>query len=1209
MESQEDDKITNILEIIKEYRGNNEFFKDNKLEDDTFKKLNEKNDIDNKKKYLRFTYNKIYIANKKPLADLMNILHFNEIEKSFNDEKEDDENESIKNKIKEHIKNNPSINFDDYINKLEFYDSEEKIEEVISKNIDIIFIREEFLTALRVRYNNYKNKHIFFALKKEFIFFYIPKTFSSFMINLNLISGKIPQLNITKKIKNQSNTENKDKVKESQFTNQINHKPDDENKINEDSQSQINQNSEIKRVSEIDSSQNNNKIINLNENNIDDENETREKLNNNISIVIYHLNFIYSFDQIQSMYVKDLNNINEINNLLFNNNINNQLNYILNCFLVDSEIFEKFEEDVYYEECENIYNTENMNEKDTKIRELFDKLKKDKKTINKISIINDYQECMDLMNKKNNIQFTFVNEKICEEIGLDKNIYAKCNICLFKINDELFVCFRDEQKIMKVFNMKKYYKLSINIENIIDVPKNIVNELVSLYEQEKNINDLIDNEIKENSFRNYYIVNKNWLKEFKIFYNFEEIVIKYEEQSYDNENEENSQNNNGINNNNQIYGMNKKKRKNKKKRRRKNQNNNRQNIINNSIKKTDNKFDIKVQYTNVEHPKSLLNENNILPKYNNFNTYPYPIDFELVEISTLKNLCDILKLKISNEILNKICFKAILGDRKLFLQRESSDNVFAVFTSRGDQNILEYLIIYDNKNIIKEEFNIIKRKGIDKYLSDMFLNFNDDKLQYLIDQNHTTTIGKIYIVNKKGISSNNLNYNNINNINLNNNIIIINNNYSFSRIDQISPYRLGLDNIGATCYMNATLQCLCNVGQLQNFFLNNEQIYQNKEIILAKAFGEVMQNLYDFNKNKKSYQPNNFKEVISVMNPLFKGIAANDSKDLILFLYEKMHEELKIEVNYNNFAQNISPDLLIFREEYYSKNTSIIVKTFYYEMQSINQCLNCQNKVISYNIQNIIIFPLEKIRQSLMKEYPTGFPFVHLDECFKENEKAEKLSGLNRMYCNNCKTNSEAYTSNKYTTCPEVMTIILNRGKGIEFEVEFNFPLRIDINNYVVHKDKSTIYDLIGVLVHTGGSDMSGHFFAICKSNIDHKWYLYNDSIVQMLSENYEYEIKNSGLPYVLFYQNLDCLYNNENHIQLYFRTTNNEIYLDVNYDELFGNVIQRLSMKYSNCSFNLLNANYYVETVNGNQLLDYNKTVKQNNLSIYSYIFIDLNK
>ena len=187
------------------------------------------------------------------------------------------------------------------------------------------------------------------------------------------------------------------------------------------------------------------------------------------------------------------------------------------------------------------------------------------------------------------------------------------------------------------------------------------------------------------------------------------------------------------------------------------------------------------------------------------------------------------------------------------------------------------------------------------------------------------------------------------------------------------------------------------------------------------------------------------------------------------------------------------------------------------------------------------------------------------------------------------------------------MTIILNRGKGIEFEVEFNFPLRIDISNYVNSKNKSAIYDLIGLIIHSGGNDMSGHFFAFCKSNIDHNWYLYNDGIVVMCSQNYDYEIRNKGLPYVLFYQNLDSVYNMNNNTELYFRTPNrNEIYFDVNNDELFSNVIQRLSMKFSNCNFNLLNAKYYIETMQGNQLLDYNKTVKQNNLSNYSYIFIE---
>ena len=609
-----------------------------------------------------------------------------------------------------------------------------------------------------------------------------------------------------------------------------------------------------------------------------------------------------------------------------------------------------------------------------------------------------------------------------------------------------------------------------------------------------------------------------------------------------------------------------------------------------------------------------------MPKYKNFNEFAYPIDFELVETTTLKNICEHLKINISNEILNKISFKALLGDSKIFLQREGVDRAFEIFTSRGDQNILEYFIIYDNKDSIIGEFKLIKNKGIDTYLSDMSLNFFDDKLQYLIDQSNTTTIGKIYIVNKKEMNYNNINNNNsnnfnlnnsnINSININNNISIINNNfdYSLSIITQKSPYRLGLDNIGATCYMNATLQCLCNVEQLQNFFLNNKLLNQNQGAVLSRRFGEVMQNLYDYQKNKKSYSPHNFKNTISNMNNLFKGVQANDSKDLILFLFEKMHEELNIRNNYINNEQNILPELFLFRQNYYSQNSSIITKTFYYETQTINECLNCHNKIISYNIQNMYIFPLEKVRQSLSNKYPKGFSYVYLEECFEDSSTTEELSGVNQISCNKCNQMSNAYLTTLSNTCPEIMTIILNRGKGIQFEVEFYFPLRIDIGNYVVSKDKNTIYDLIAVLIHTGTSDMGGHFFAICKSSIDHNWYLYNDSIVQMCSQNYEYEVRNKGMPYVLFYQNLDSIYNmNNNNIELYFRTKNgNEIYFDVNNDEMFYNVVQRLSMKYSNCNFNLLNAKYYIETVQGNIFLDLKKTVKQNNLSIYSYITIE---
>jgi hypothetical protein len=217
------------------------------------------------------------------------------------------------------------------------------------------------------------------------------------------------------------------------------------------------------------------------------------------------------------------------------------------------------------------------------------------------------------------------------------------------------------------------------------------------------------------------------------------------------------------------------------------------------------------------------------------------------------------------------------------------------------------------------------------------------------------------------------------------------------------------------------------------------------------------------------------------------------------------------------------------------------------------------------------------------------------------------MQGENKMYCNNCGLQSDAKYFTKMNNCPEIMTIILNRGKGNEYDVEFDFPLNINIKNYVHLKSQCTEYDLIAVLVHTGGSDSSGHFFAFCK-NVYGKWYLYNDSIVSECNSNFNNQIKKTGLPYVLFYQRADSLSSQNNNnsndkILLYFKTYDGkEVYLDTNKNELFSNVIIRLAQKYNTINWN---ARYYLGNIKGEQLLDLNKTVLQNNLCNYSNIIV----
>ena len=96
--------------------------------------------------------------------------------------------------------------------------------------------------------------------------------------------------------------------------------------------------------------------------------------------------------------------------------------------------------------------------------------------------------------------------------------------------------------------------------------------------------------------------------------------------------------------------------------------------------------------------------------------------------------------------------------------------------------------------------------------------------------------------------------------------------------------KIGLRNIGETCYINCILQCLSHSKKLSNYFLT-KFIYNendsNKKI--SNAFYIILKELWDYKNNNESYAPYSFKQVIGEENPLFKGKIQKDSKDLFFY--------------------------------------------------------------------------------------------------------------------------------------------------------------------------------------------------------------------------------------------------------------------------------------------------------------------------------------
>ena len=345
---------------------------------------------------------------------------------------------------------------------------------------------------------------------------------------------------------------------------------------------------------------------------------------------------------------------------------------------------------------------------------------------------------------------------------------------------------------------------------------------------------------------------------------------------------------------------------------------------------------------------------------------------------------------------------------------------------------------------------------------------------------------------------------------------------------------IGLNNIGATCYMNATLQCFSNTKKLTEYFLSNFKNNDSKKIMSNQYF-EVIRNLWDVETENKSYSPYSFKEVLSKENPLFAGIAANDSKDLINFLLERFHQELNVINNLgdiNNIFSMKQPDqtnelamLKEFLEEYTQKFNSPISNLFYGILETKSQCQGCNIIKFNFQVYSFLEFPLQQVNQYYFKLGKRPLitkegknPDVSLYECFEYNRKVDIMSGENQMYCNICNKLCNSYYSTLLYSGPNNLIINLNRGKGAVYECRVNFPNQLNIFNFLTYKEGITVYELYAVICHLGPSSMSGHFVAYCRNRIDNQWYLYNDGMVTKCTKQFQY---NDGMPYILFYKAL----------------------------------------------------------------------------------------
>ncbi|CAB4310728.1 unnamed protein product [Prunus armeniaca] len=178
----------------------------------------------------------------------------------------------------------------------------------------------------------------------------------------------------------------------------------------------------------------------------------------------------------------------------------------------------------------------------------------------------------------------------------------------------------------------------------------------------------------------------------------------------------------------------------------------------------------------------------------------------------------------------------------------------------------------------------------------------------------------------------------------------------------------GLQNLGNTCFMNSSIQCLVHTPPLVEYFLQDYSDEINTENPLgmhgelALAFGELLRKLWS--SGRTTIAPRAFKGKLARFAPQFSGYNQHDSQELLAFLLDGLHEDLNRVKNKPYIETKDSdgrPDEEVADEcwkNHRARNDSLIVDVCQGQYKSTLVCPVCSKISITFDPFMYLSLPL-----------------------------------------------------------------------------------------------------------------------------------------------------------------------------------------------------------------------------------------------------------
>lgn len=193
--------------------------------------------------------------------------------------------------------------------------------------------------------------------------------------------------------------------------------------------------------------------------------------------------------------------------------------------------------------------------------------------------------------------------------------------------------------------------------------------------------------------------------------------------------------------------------------------------------------------------------------------------------------------------------------------------------------------------------------------------------------------------------------------------------FKVSKKDKARMGLTGLQNLGNTCFMNSSIQCLSNTKFLTQYF--TEERFRNElnednnlgtggQLVLQYAHLLISM----WFEESPSVSPWSFKKVVGEFQPMFSGFAQHDSAELLSYVLDGLHEDLNC-VKTKPYLE--MPDFRHFNElqrAQYSwkyhlmRNQSVIVDLMHGQYKSTLVCPKCNNISITYDPFMMLSLPI-----------------------------------------------------------------------------------------------------------------------------------------------------------------------------------------------------------------------------------------------------------